>query len=76
MLDENERLISSDRLESDSAENSLRPKTLDEYVGQEKEKAKLKKAQLNYAVYHQDLTRQIQNNHYRNALFAAIPKVQ
>ena len=42
MIEDNERLISSDRLESDFAENSLRPKTLDEYVGQEKEKAKLK----------------------------------
>lgn len=42
MFDENERLISSDRLESDFTENSLRPRTLDEYVGQEKEKAKLK----------------------------------
>lgn len=42
MAQDNERLISSDRLESDAGENNLRPKTLDEYVGQEKEKAKLK----------------------------------
>lgn len=42
MAQENERLISSDRLDSDVGENNLRPKTLDEYVGQEKEKAKLK----------------------------------
>lgn len=42
MINDNERLVSSDKLETDFAENSLRPKTLDEYVGQEKEKAKLK----------------------------------
>lgn len=42
MFDENERIISAERLESDAGENSLRPKTLDEYIGQDKEKSKLK----------------------------------
>ncbi len=42
MLEENNRLISADKLEGDIGENSLRPKTLDEYIGQEKEKEKLK----------------------------------
>ncbi len=42
MFENDERLISADRLEADMTENSLRPKTLDEYIGQEKEKSKLK----------------------------------
>lgn len=42
MFDENERLMSADRELSDAGENKLRPRTLDEYVGQEKEKEKLK----------------------------------
>ncbi|MBP3347993.1 MAG: Holliday junction branch migration DNA helicase RuvB, partial [Clostridia bacterium] len=42
MYKDNERLISSDRTESDVGENSLRPRTLDEYIGQQKEKEKLK----------------------------------
>ena len=42
MYEDNERLISSDRTESDVGENSLRPRTLDEYIGQQKEKEKLK----------------------------------
>ena len=42
MFDENERLMSADRELNDAGENKLRPRTLDEYVGQEKEKEKLK----------------------------------
>lgn len=41
-MGEDERLITSTKLESDAGENSLRPKTLEEYIGQEKEKSKLK----------------------------------
>ncbi len=42
MFDEDERLVSSERLESDATENNLRPKTLEEYIGQDKEKEKLR----------------------------------
>ncbi len=42
MFENDDRLISADRLETDLSENNLRPKTLDEYIGQEKEKSKLK----------------------------------
>lgn len=41
-MDEEERLISSVKLENDDNENLLRPKAIDEYVGQEKVKANLK----------------------------------
>lgn len=42
MFENDERLISSDKIDDDIGENKLRPKSLDEYVGQEKEKEKLK----------------------------------
>ncbi len=41
-MGEDERLITSTKLDCDAGENSLRPKTLEEYIGQEKEKSKLK----------------------------------
>jgi len=37
-----ERIITSSKIEDDEAEGSLRPKTLDEYIGQEKVKANLR----------------------------------
>lgn len=41
-MEDEERLISSVKLENDDNENLLRPKEIDEYVGQEKVKANLK----------------------------------
>ena len=39
-----ERIISSERLDIDEAENVLRPKKLEDYVGQQKVKENLKES--------------------------------
>lgn len=39
---EEERILTSERTENDEYENVLRPKTLDQYVGQQKIKKNLK----------------------------------